>query len=106
MRLSYSRSAFIRACFIPFGDGRALVVGLFALRQRDLDLGASLLEINARWHDRHPLDAHVVPQFEDLFFVKQQLSPAFGLVIEMGAGLFIGRDMRLDKPGLRTVADV
>ena len=97
--LSNSRRSFVVPRFVSFGDGGAFVVGFFAFGDGDLDLGAPVFEVDACRHNCHTFDADVVPQFADLFFVQEQASFAFWFMVKVSPCLFIGRDVRFDKPG-------
>ncbi len=103
--LSHTELTLRASCLISLCNGGAFVVCLLAFGERDLDLGASVFEVDARRHDRHAFDADVVPQFADLFFVEQEFSLALRVVVE-SVGLLVRRDVRLDQPGLFAVLDV
>src|SRR5215211_6482818 len=103
--LSHSCLALRTSGLIPFGNGGALVVGLLAFGQRDLDLGASILEIDTGRNNGHAFDTDVVPHFTDLFFMQKQTSLATRFMVET-AGLFIGSNVCFEQPGLLTILNI
>src|SRR5665213_2420989 len=63
--------------------GFALVVKLFAARQRQLDLGAPLLvEIELERNECHAVAFHRADQLVDLPAMQQQFARPFGCVVE------------------------
>src|SRR5262245_59142182 len=65
---------------VPFGEHLALVVGLAAAGQGELDLGPAVLEVEPERHQREVLLVDDVAQPVDLRPVEQQLAAALGLV--------------------------
>src|SRR5690606_3479203 len=91
-----------RLCALPVAllDRLPLVVGLLALRQRQLDLGPSAaVEVDRQRDHRHPLALDRAEQLFDLALVQQQLPRPARLVIEAVAVTELG-DVRVDQPGL------
>src|SRR3954469_12198072 len=67
---------------LPLGEGLPLVVRLLATRQRDLDLGVAVLEVQRQRHDRQAGLLGLADQPMDLALLEQQLAhPAGGVVV-------------------------
>src|SRR5689334_14091821 len=81
-------------------DRLALVMGLLAGRQRDLDFGhASFIEIDLERHNRAALALDGADQRTDLALVQQELARPLALVVvTIARGVF--RDIGIDQPGL------
>ena len=78
----------------------ALVVGLAALGQRQLDLGpAAAVEIDRERHQRHALARHRAEHLGDLALLEQQFARPLGLVIVAVAVAEFG-DVGVDQPDL------
>src|SRR6185312_14048276 len=85
----------------PLGGGFALVVLLLALGQRHLQLGqAAVVPEQLRRDDRATLALHRADQPVDLLALEEQLPVAPGLVVEVRAGLGVGRDVGVDQHDL------
>src|SRR5258708_13956305 len=80
-------------------DRLALVVGLLAGDQGDLDLGAAArIEIELQRHDRAALALDGADQLVDLLAVQQELARPARLMIEAVARGVFG-DVGIDQPG-------
>src|SRR5262245_16784093 len=78
----------------------AFIMQLLAARERKLELGAALLvEIQLERHQRHSLALDRAHELVDLAAVKEELTHAFGGMVE-AAALQIFRDVRIDEPHL------
>src|SRR5579863_9065947 len=85
-----------RALLLSF----ALVLKLFAARQRQFDLGASLfVEIKLKRDEGHALALHCANQLVDLPAMQQQLTRSLGRMVE-AVGLQILRNIGVDQPDL------
>src|SRR6056297_3702831 len=83
---------------VALGGGLALVVGLLALGDPDLDLGdAAMVEVQDQRHERHALALSLVPQARQFLARYQELAPAALLVTEC-LGLLVRRDIGIDQP--------
>src|SRR5919109_2822636 len=79
-------------------DRPALVVEVLALRDRDLDLRARPVPVQARGHDRQALLGSRAEQPIDLAAVEQQLAGALGVVVV--ARRLVGGDVHVAQPHL------
>src|SRR5687767_11186581 len=70
---------------LPFGEGLALVPGLLALGQGDLDLGAAVLEVERQGDQGEPLLVDPGLDPVDLLPVQQELALTPGGVVGPGA---------------------
>src|SRR5438132_1660521 len=66
---------------LALGEVAALVAELLAARERELDLRAPVLEVQARRHERQPLLLHAAAETVDLAPVQEQLAIAVGIVV-------------------------
>src|SRR5581483_8293610 len=79
-------------------DERApLVPHVLAARERELDLDAPVLEVEARRHERQALLAHLAVEAVDLLAVQEQL-PRPGRLVVRAVPLVVGRDLRVQEP--------
>src|SRR4051794_10801446 len=87
---------------LPLGERGALVPGLLALRERDLDLRPAVLEVERQRDDGEALLADPALDLVDLDPVEEQLALAAGGVVGPGA-LGVLRDVYAVQPGLVAV---
>src|SRR3954451_3743292 len=87
---------------LPLGERGALVPGLLALRERDLDLRPAVLEVERQRDDGEALLADPALDLVDLDPVEEQLALAAGGVVGPGA-LGVLRDVHAVQPGLVAV---
>ena len=71
------------AFHFALADRVALVVLLLAARQRQLDLGAPVLEVEAQRHQGEAAFFHFAGEARDLIAVQEQLAGAHRLVAEL-----------------------
>src|SRR5258706_6173079 len=88
------------AICLASGDVFTLIVELLAARQPQLDLGAAALEVDPQRDQGEALALDLAGDAVDLAAMEQQLAWASRLMIEIGAGLLVGRDMYIVEPGL------
>ena len=84
---------------LAVGERVALVVGLLALGQPDLDLGAAVLEVERQRDQGVALVADLALDLGDLGLVEQQLAAAARRVVGPGA-LGVLRDVDAVQPDL------
>src|SRR4029077_16952903 len=84
---------------VALGERAPLVDALLAARQGDLDLDASVLEIEPQRHERQALLGHARGELVDLPAVSEQLAVARGLVIR-AIPLRVGLDRAAHEPQL------
>src|SRR5205814_2520777 len=92
------------AAVLPLAQGLALVVGLLAARDTDLDLDPAVLEVHGQRNDGHALLAGLGPDLLDLIAVQQELALAPRLVVRPRALGVLG-DVRPLEPDLAVVRD-
>ena len=84
---------------VLIGGVLPLVIELFALAQRDLDLDAGVFQINGERNDGVAVELDLGGQPLDLTLVHEQAARADRVLIE-DVALFIGADMHLPHPEL------
>src|SRR6202162_1757990 len=82
----------------------AFVVELFALAQRERDLGLAPLEVDLQRDEGQPLALNRADHLANLLSVQKELSRAGGLVIEV-ARLFVGRYVQVEQKNLSVLND-
>src|SRR6185503_5311637 len=86
---------------VALGGDLALVVGLLAGGDGDLELRQALVgPVEARGDQGAPFPLHRPDQLVDLLALEQEFPRAAGLVVEVRAGLLVGRDVGVDQDDL------
>ena len=84
---------------VALGHGVALIVELLALAQAELQLHATVLEVDFQRHQRVALPGDEAVQLADLAAVHEELLGAHGVAIE-DVALLVGADMHALNPEL------
>src|SRR5262245_40184938 len=100
---SLAPAALERALDLPLrvavGDRPALVADVLAARERELDLHATVLEVEPRRDERQPLLAYLAVEAVELAPVEQELPRPGGLVVR-AVSLLVDRDLGAEQPRL------
>src|SRR5712692_9811978 len=84
---------------LALAQRRALVVQLLAAGEPDLELGSSILEVNAERDQCEPALGDLPGEPADLAAVQQQLAITLGIVIRVGP-VAVRADMAAEEPDL------
>src|SRR5690606_1768091 len=87
------------ALLLALADRVALVVAALAARQRELDLGAAVLEVERERHQGEAALRHLPRQPRDLAAVREQLAIAARIRV-LAPGLLVGAHGRVHQPRL------
>ena len=98
MPLLFNRATNL-AFTLAFRNRLALVVQLFAARQRNLDLGAIFFEIHLQRHKRETFFLRATCQPHNFFAVHQQFAVAIRIRV-LPARRFVRRDVHIHHPQL------
>src|SRR6266536_77882 len=84
---------------LALGDVAALVANFLPPGERELDLGAAVLEVEPRGDERQALLGDLRGELVDLAAVEEKPAVSVG-VVRLDRGLLVGRDVRADEPEL------
>jgi len=82
---------------LSLGDVAALVPLLLASRERELDFGTAVLEVELRGHERQAALRNLSGKRRELLLVQQELAVAIGIVVR-DVPLLVDRDVGADQP--------